>query len=306
MNGTVVSGEGRASEFVAFAADELADALAFAPYYGTLNITDWDGHHSLPSQFVPEVSNDYCAGIDLYDCRVNGVRSAVIVPHVPDYPDDKVEVLAPVHLRTLFDLEDGDCVDITPPSEMGSSMHQLEPTALDEFGGVVFDLDGTLIDLAVDWRVVETELTDLFGAHLEGGIRSYAPNELHGLAVEVGKRAEFNECLATHETAAVEASKPLALLDVLAALDCPVGICTLNAVAAANRVLDHFDCRDAVDVIVGRETLVAQKPHPAPLRRCFEKLNVAAGSAVFVGDEVRDAETAVRAETSFLDANWVN
>lgn len=83
---------------------------------------------------------------------------------VPGSPDENCEVLTLVRLRTLFDLAEGDLVRLDPPAAVGPPLDQCEregdgsgsvrPAAvapeLDAFEGVVFDLDGTLFDLAVD------------------------------------------------------------------------------------------------------------------------------------------------------------
>jgi CTP-dependent riboflavin kinase len=41
------------------------------------------------------------------DERVNG---AVLFPAVADYPDDKIEIVAPVQLKEALGVKDGDCL----------------------------------------------------------------------------------------------------------------------------------------------------------------------------------------------------
>lgn len=40
------------------------------------------------------------------------IHGAVVMPQVPNYPDDLVEVLAPVNLREALRLKDGDAVEV--------------------------------------------------------------------------------------------------------------------------------------------------------------------------------------------------
>ena len=306
MLANVVSGRGKAHEFVSAAEDELAAALSYQPFPGTLNLDgggSWD-LNGYPCERIVEVGDDdYCTSVDLIHCRVNGVLSSVIVPDVPHYPTDKIELLAPVSLRTLFELTDGDEVSITQPDRIDDSKAWMyEPAALDSFESIVFDFDGTLAHLPVDWQRVRNDLKTLFGADLSEPLSSYTPEELHALAVQTGKRAAFRDCLAEHEHAAIEETTRLPLLGQLSDYDCPIAICTLNATSVVETVLEQADQLSAVDVLVGRETLDEQKPHPAPLRRCFEQLGVAPEASVFVGDDRRDFVTASRTPTSFVHA----
>lgn len=68
----------------------------------------------------------------------------------------------------------------------------------------------------------------------------------------------------------------------------------IAAVLARERLLDRFD------VIVGGEDVARHKPDPEGLRLAVERLGVAPGETLYVGDSVTDAETARRAGVSFL------
>jgi len=143
MAATVVTGEGNAGEFVRMAAAELGQELPFVPYHGTLNL---EGRREeviegLPHTVVADVGDgDYCTGVELYACRIDGVLASVIVPNVPGYPADKIEVLAPVHLRSLFGLADRDTVHLDPPETLSDpAVHRIDPAALGSFGAVVVD-----------------------------------------------------------------------------------------------------------------------------------------------------------------------
>ena len=143
MPATVVTGDGNAGEFVRMAAAELGRELPFAPYHGTLNLEGRRGEvvEGLPNTVVTDVGDgDYCTGVELYACRIDGVLASVIVPDVPGYPADKIELLAPVHVRSLFDLTDGDAVHLDPPGTLANpAVHRINPDALGSFGAVVVD-----------------------------------------------------------------------------------------------------------------------------------------------------------------------
>lgn len=303
MNAIVETGAGEAADFVSAVEEELTAALGFRPFPGTLNVDRLPAVEDLPERRLTDgnLSNEHCDGVVVRPCNVSGIRSAMLRPLIEGYPETKVELLAPVQLRSLFDLEDGDAVPISHPDDVwhpdGSTA---DPRALDAFDAVVFDLDGTLVELDVEWSAVHGKVTDLLGDVMDGPLSEYTRPELIELAREVGRYEELDRLLTEYEDEGAETAPRLPLLDVVETLDCPVGVCTANALSAAERALDRYGVLDAVDVIVARGTVEEEKPHPRPLYECLASVGVAPGNAVFVGDERSDAATSVAAGSSYL------
>lgn len=166
---------------------------------------------------------------------------------------------------------------------------------------VVYDLDGTLVDLAVDWEGVERRLADLLereGVNADP-LSSWA---LLTAAEEVGVGDEADELIATAERDGARESRRLPLADECLAREIPVGVCSLNREDAVRIALDQHELTESVESIVGRGTVPERKPHPQPLLRTVEELDVAPADVLFVGDSARDEETAERARTQF---EWV-
>lgn len=91
--------------------------IGFEPYPGTLNVRVpnaialkvWRARPGI--MIVPSVPG-YCAA-RCYPARVGGqIAAAWIIPEVPGYPDDLVELMAPVSLRAALQLKTGDVVSI--------------------------------------------------------------------------------------------------------------------------------------------------------------------------------------------------
>jgi phosphoglycolate phosphatase len=303
MSATVESGVGEAAGFVAAVEDELTAALGFRPYPGTLNVEELPGMEDLPRELLKggALSNEHCDGVVVRPCSVGGVRAAVLRPRMENYPEGKVELIAPVRLRALFDLDDGDAVEVSPPDDAWHPEGRgADPTDLDEFDAVVFDLDGTLVELDVEWPAVHAGVEEILEDVMDGPISGYTRPEVMELAREVGRYDELDDLLTEHEHEGAETAPRLPLLDVLAELDCPVGVCTANAPEAAELALERYGMKKHVDALVARGTVPEEKPHPRPLLQCLAGVAVAPGNAVFVGDERTDAETAVSAGSSFL------
>ena len=163
---------------------------------------------------------------------------------------------------------------------------------------VVYDLDGTLVRLVVDWEAVEDEIGEILRA-ADVDPDALSAWELLDAAEDVGVGCEVDALIAAHERAGAERSVRLPRADELAGCDRPVGVCSLNCEDAVRIALARHDLAGYVSAVVGRDTVGARKPDPAPLLAAVRELDTAPDRVLFVGDSERDAETARRAGTAF-------
>ena len=174
----------------------------------------------------------------------------------------------------------------------------------EEYEAYVYDLDGTLVELDVDWDVVREEVAAVLRAR---GV-DVAGVGLWGLlerADETGHREPVEETIADHEREGARAA-PACRLAAALPHDVPVGVCSLNAESACRIALEQYDLDGAVEAVVGRDSLEVAKPHPEPLLSVVEGLGASPAETVFVGDSERDRETADRAGTAFVwAAEWL-
>ncbi len=172
---------------------------------------------------------------------------------------------------------------------------------IENYGAVVFDLDGTLVRLNVDWDTVAEEV----GATLRSrGVDP--PDSLWGMletADEHEYGAAVEEIISTHEREGAATSTRLPAADTIP--DRPTGVCSLNCEAACRIALSTHDIA-GVDVVVGRDSVGTEKPDPRPLLETVERLDCEPVMTVFVGDTERDATTAERAGIDYVDvAAWL-
>jgi phosphoglycolate phosphatase len=192
-----------------------------------------------------------------------------------------------------------------PPAATEShSVDRREPSRvpdtpdLDGFDAVVYDLDGTLCRLAVDWDAVASDAAAVFDDHghdVDG-------RDLWAMlddADEYGIRGPVEEVVAAAECDGARVSERLPLADDPPRRRVPRGVCSLNAERAVRLALSVHDLTDHVGAVVGRDTVATRKPHPEPLLATLRELGVDPGEAVFVGDSERDAVTAERAGVAF-------
>jgi phosphoglycolate phosphatase len=169
---------------------------------------------------------------------------------------------------------------------------------LDAFDGIVYDLDGTLVRLVVDWDAVARDAAARFRDH---GVDADGHDlwAMLDLADERGLRTEIETVIGDHERAGARDSHRLPLADRLGGHDVPVGVCSLNCEASARIALETHGLAAAVGAVVGRDTLPTRKPDPEPLLATLRRLDVDPGRAVFVGDSPRDRLTADRAGVAY-------
>lgn len=120
--GTVVSGLGEGARFTSidWVVEAFSRTLGFAPHPGTFNLrmsgARWEAAraHLLAAPGIPITpSPGFCAA-KCFRVELDGrLECAVVIPHTPDYPDDKFEIVAPVRVRDALGLADGEPVALT-------------------------------------------------------------------------------------------------------------------------------------------------------------------------------------------------
>jgi phosphoglycolate phosphatase-like HAD superfamily hydrolase len=166
-----------------------------------------------------------------------------------------------------------------------------------EYDAVVYDLDGTLVDLSVNWdsvaqdaaAVLESQGIDASDADLWAML---------DIADETGTRDAVEAAIAEHECQGAEYSTRLPSVDDLPQT-VPVAVCSLNCERACRLALERHGIEDCVDVVIGRDTVETEKPDPEPLLAAVRKLGTDPERTLFVGDSERDELTAERAGTAY-------
>lgn len=123
LHGQVIAGLGEGQYYISKDGymSQFSEKLGFQPFPGTLNIKLNDV--SVPMRQQMDCTAPICIrGFNdgertfgsgkCYPIKVNGIKSAVIVPERTHYPANLLEIIAPVNLRKTLHLKDGDEVNI--------------------------------------------------------------------------------------------------------------------------------------------------------------------------------------------------
>jgi riboflavin kinase len=120
IKGTVFSGKGEGARFIEFpwVKRQMVEKLGFTPYRGTLNIALTNEEFKKRALLekvqaieilpVKDFSRGRCYKANLMD----KLECAIVIPEIPNYPENVIEVVAPTNLREKLQLRDGDSVEV--------------------------------------------------------------------------------------------------------------------------------------------------------------------------------------------------
>jgi 2-phosphoglycolate phosphatase len=183
--------------------------------------------------------------------------------------------------------------------------------------GVLFDLDGTLLDSAPDM---------LAAVNAMRATRGRAPMLLAELRPHVSKGARamvgaaFPDVdpalretwipgfLAAYERELGRHSGPFdgieAMLETLEAAGTRWGIVTNKPEYLAKQLIPILGWQERCTVLIGGDTLPVRKPDPLPLAVAAERIGIPAARCVYVGDDERDIVAARAAGMPSVVALW--
>ncbi|WP_426702537.1 phosphoglycolate phosphatase [Rhodanobacter sp. Col0626] len=187
----------------------------------------------------------------------------------------------------------------------------------EHIAGVLFDLDGTLLDSA----------PDLYAALVVQCAEEHVPPPPYAPVREVvsrGARAVLRCAFAERGEAALAALVPRYLQlyqdvmtqqmqvfdgidDLLARIEAHGlrwGIVTNKAAFLTDELVDRIGWSQRASAVVSGDTLPVKKPDPAPVLLACERAGVAPGRCLFVGDDRRDIQAGAAAGLYTVAVSW--
>lgn len=317
MKGKIISGVGKAAQFtrLEWVQDQCERRLGFRPYPGTLNLEIAQKEIALlealfAAQGIRLIPPDpeFCEARTI-PVVVGDIGGALILP------DEKVrihgraiiELLAPVKVREILQVNDGDFLQVRIPDRDRSGGQTSRSVGLKETGmevdAVLFDLDGTLIDtLDIYCRVLNIALERLgfqpadkeviVSAAKEGEFEwnRVLPRE-PGIPVDEviqGLREIIGDLYkdALHEEAELIPGTS-EILRKISGMGLKMALVTSTPRRYLMIKLDPLrraGVDGLFDLFITSDDAFKKKPAPDPLIVCAEKLGVSPGRSVYVGD----------------------
>jgi phosphoglycolate phosphatase len=188
---------------------------------------------------------------------------------------------------------------------------------LDDLGGVLFDLDGTLLDTAPDLvnalkLVCEEQSTvppdfEFAACQVSNGamglIRLAFPHLAEDAQTALCQRLvevyADNICIHTRPYPGMTE-----VLDYLDTENIPWGVVTNKLKRLTVPILEALDLMERCVTVVGGDTAPRNKPHPDPINHALKELRLAADSVAYVGDHRKDVQAGQAAGTRTVAVSW--
>jgi len=311
ISGKVFSGANKAAFFtqLSWVQAQCREKFGFIPFPGTLNLeiaqADIERLGNISDQewktLVPPDEN-FCSSRAM-PIWIGPVKGALIRPddHVAIHGRHVMEIMAPVRLRDVLALKDGDKVEVRLSARTEDSAFRLiSPLSLE---AVIFDLDGTLIDsIEAYYRIVEIALERLGLPKVpRSKILKAAQNDSFqweeilkaapGKTLEETKTAAWKIIETVYPELFLKNVRPFsdtgAVLRLIHACGVRIGIVTSTPqknITDKMKILDQAGVAGLVEVVISAGDAERKKPHPDPLILCCEKMGLQGEVCAYVGD----------------------
>lgn len=121
LKGRIVSGLGQGDYFTQldWVRKQFKEKMGFDPYPGTLNLKLDKSNEKQYQEIlkgggkdIVPPSKEFCNSKS-YEIDLAGIKAAIIIPCVPSYPQDIVEIMAPLKVKEKLKVKDGDELEFT-------------------------------------------------------------------------------------------------------------------------------------------------------------------------------------------------
>ena len=189
-----------------------------------------------------------------------------------------------------------------------------------KYKAVLFDLDGTLLDTALDIMNACNHTLEKYGykaldekllkTKVTAGMREMlklgVPKEDHeNSGIETYMRDEFASFYKEHICDRTKAFEGIPkLIDDLTKNRIKTAVITNKYNDMATKVLSKFPFSKDFSLVLGCDSLTHSKPHPEPILKALELLKVSPKDALYVGDHLNDIKAANAASCDSAAVLW--
>jgi len=155
---------------------------------------------------------------------------------------------------------------------------------------IIFDLDGTIAQLDIDWKRLKKELIEKFGPDFE-----YIDRGIEKASKRIQKEAY--KIIETYELENIANLIPNEkIIDIIRNLrNKRLALFSTNMKKTAEVVVDRLGLQDFFSPIIAKEDVVKHKPYPEGLLRILDLTRVDRKKTIYIGDSDKDFEAGKKA-----------
>jgi phosphoglycolate phosphatase len=172
---------------------------------------------------------------------------------------------------------------------------------------LIFDLDGTIVKLAVDWQALKKLLSNRYSKRYNNACQFNSISTCLSYIVSEDDEKEllrFFDIIRKHELENISESKIIRETvyfikhkeDFGVSPDVKFAVLSLNTRAAIKESLKQTDLGEEFDYIVGREDVRRWKPEPEGLLEILDHYDMPKDKALYIGDMQKDMVTGKNAQ----------
>lgn len=165
----------------------------------------------------------------------------------------------------------------------------------DGYDLIVFDFDGTIARLSVDWDGMKRELAFELGRPFDPLAKGLAALRTAGDTRSIDAYWNIVRRFEWGDPAGLAGNHAVIELLRAAHPERRVAICSSNARSTVERGLTRLKVSDCVDFIVGGDDVTMAKPHPEGLETILARLDADRRRTLFIGDSEVDFEAGTAA-----------
>ncbi len=173
---------------------------------------------------------------------------------------------------------------------------------LENYKLIVWDFDGTIVKLNVDWNKVKEEISKRYG----GSFKEEPPLSINEMIYEIRKSTPIEEVfhiIEKYESASgYEPNwKVIKIIKKLKKAGKKQAILSDNMSNTVKRILTEASIHDCFSLIICKDSVSKFKPDTEGIKRILEYYNIDKSETVMIGDSWKDRELCDRIGIKFIN-----
>jgi len=181
---------------------------------------------------------------------------------------------------------------------------------LSKYKQIIFDFEGTISTIAVDWSAYKEALHDAvkekFALDIDFSHFSKGLNEVNNVLGEEGNKLCNQVCEDFEKTGKIEAKAIPQCIELINSFNGEKYIWSSNQSIIIKEMLENLGILDRFKDIIGKDHVGLCKPHTDGFQLLHKRYELRVDETLFVGNSTSDREAARSLGMDYLDVSEIN